>query len=239
MVVNGITDAFKICKGTIEDRKLCQIDGDRIACEKEWEKISGCYARALQISHKSADNVSMDKLKSLLELANDDGYSFNHLAMQLRDIKKSISLTNVSPDSPIFAIADSISSVKIPLFLSIYQMPRGTVIALFTALMGCAGAMLSLLINYTLNIFGDEGVEQHWKSILMTPLMGAVVGFLVYFVIAAGTSFLVQPAPSGPGTGSVANLSAPSLASLGILAGLASRRTALWLQAKANSIFDT
>ena len=66
--------------------------------------------------------------------------------------------------------------------------------------------------------------------------MGALAGFTVFFVVAAGAAFLVQPSAKGA-IDAVNNLSAPALASLGIFAGLAADNAIEWLRSKAIGFF--
>ncbi|KQY29829.1 hypothetical protein ASD38_10940 [Caulobacter sp. Root487D2Y] len=129
----------------------------------------------------------------------------------------------------------------IPLFEFAFFLPSGVIVASFTGLMGAIGAAVySLYIE--LGVLAAPrrapASDRTWMAFGVRPLLGALAGFTVFFVISAGASFLIQP-QAAEATQAVNQLSPPALASLGLFAGLASERALKWLIEKANSFFKS
>lgn len=146
--------------------------------------------------------------------------------------------------------ADDIRSVamsfnkqrEMPLFEYLFFFPPGVVVAFFTALMGAIGAVIfSLMQALKSNPAAVPGksIQVHLGyAFVARPVLGALAGFTVFFVISAGATFLIQPAGLDAAQ-AVNQLSPPALASLGIFAGLSSERALEWLIEKAEAFFGT
>ncbi len=118
------------------------------------------------------------------------------------------------------------------------MFPTGVIVALFTGVMGSIGAAVRSLFNMLNPVLkNEEHAETVWQSFGIRPMLGALAGFIVYFVISAGASFLVQPTVADATT-AVNNLSPSALASLGIFAGLAAEDALEWLIEKAKGFFS-
>jgi hypothetical protein len=129
----------------------------------------------------------------------------------------------------------------IPLFEFAFFLPSGVIVASFTGLMGAIGAAVySLYVELGVLAApkGPLAYDRTWMAFGVRPLLGALAGFTVFFVISAGASFLIQP-QAAEATQAINQLSPPALASLGLFAGLASENALKWLIEKANSFFKT
>lgn len=129
----------------------------------------------------------------------------------------------------------------IPLFEFAFFLPSGVIVASFTGLMGAIGAAVySLYVELGVLAAPKRAPasDRTWMAFGVRPLLGALAGFTVFFVISAGASFLIQP-QAAEATQAVNQLSPPALASLGLFAGLASENALKWLIDKANSFFKT
>jgi hypothetical protein len=126
----------------------------------------------------------------------------------------------------------------IPLFEFAFFLPSGVIVASFTGLMGAIGAAVYSLYVELGMVAGPKGLDRTWMAFGVRPLLGALAGFTVFFVISAGASFLIQP-QAIEATQAVNQLSPPALASLGLFAGLASENALQWLIEKANSFFKS
>lgn len=129
----------------------------------------------------------------------------------------------------------------IPLFEFAFFLPSGVIVASFTGLMGAIGAAVySLYVELGVLAApkGQPAYDRTWMAFAVRPLLGALAGFTVFFVISAGASFLIQP-QAAEATQAINQLSPPALASLGLFAGLASENALKWLIEKANSFFKT
>jgi hypothetical protein len=129
----------------------------------------------------------------------------------------------------------------IPLFEFAFFLPSGVIVASFTGLMGAIGAAVySLYVELGVLAApkGQPAYDRTWMAFGVRPLLGALAGFTVFFVISAGASFLIQP-QAAEATQAINQLSPPALASLGLFAGLASENALKWLIEKANSFFKT
>jgi hypothetical protein len=109
----------------------------------------------------------------------------------------------------------------IPLFAFAFFLPSGVIVASFTGLMGAIGAAVySLYVELGVLAApkGPLASDRTWMAFGVRPLLGALAGFTVFFVISAGASFLIQP-QAVEATQAVNQLSPPALASLGLFAG--------------------
>jgi len=142
---------------------------------------------------------------------------------------------DMNKSNPLTAVAEAYSRLnEIPLLFIIFILPPGVAVAFFTALMGSIGAMVSSLGAWLLDTQPKSiTIDQ---VLFLKPILGALAGFTVFFVISAGAAFLVQPGAKGA-IDAVNNLSAPALASLGIFAGLAADNAINWLKSKAVGFF--
>jgi hypothetical protein len=129
----------------------------------------------------------------------------------------------------------------IPLFEFAFFLPSGVIVASFTGLMGAIGAaVFSLYVELGVLAAPKSPLasDRTWMAFGVRPLLGALAGFTVFFVISAGAGFLIQP-QAAEATQAVNQLSPPALASLGLFAGLASENALKWLIEKANSFFKS
>jgi hypothetical protein len=129
----------------------------------------------------------------------------------------------------------------IPLFEFAFFLPSGVIVASFTGLMGAIGAAVYSLyaeLGMLTPPAGSTAPDRTWMGFGVRPLLGALAGFTVFFVVSAGASFLIQP-QAVETTQAVNQLSPPALASLGLFAGLASENALRWLIEKANSFFKS
>jgi hypothetical protein len=144
-------------------------------------------------------------------------------------------------DQKAVALSYNRQRAAIPLFEFAFFLPSGVIVASFTGLMGAIGAaVFSLYVELGVLAAPREGpaLDRTWLAFGVRPLLGALAGFMVFFVISAGTSFLIQP-QAAAATQAVNQLSPPALASLGLFAGLASENALKWLIDKANSFFKS
>ena len=144
-----------------------------------------------------------------------------------------------APIDGIGAVATSYNNmVSMFLFERLFRLPPGVVVAFFTALMGALGACVYSLLSQVLSTPKADDVWAGWGAYGVRPMLGAMAGFMVFFVVSAGTAFLVQPGATSA-TDAVNSLSAPALASLGVFAGVAAERALKWLNEKATAFFET
>lgn len=131
---------------------------------------------------------------------------------------------------------------EVPLFEYLFFFPPGVVVAFFTALMGAIGAAIfSLMEDLKSKLAAVPGRSMQGHLGLAygaRPVLGALAGFTVFFVVSAGATFLIQPAGLDAAQ-AVNQLSPPALASLGIFAGLSSERALEWMIEKAKAFFGT
>jgi hypothetical protein len=125
-----------------------------------------------------------------------------------------------------------------PLFAWLFILPSGVVVAFFTAIMGAIGAAVYSLLRQLDATSEERTVARMWAAYASRPLLGAMAGFMVFFVVSAGAAFLVQPSAVSA-TDAVNSLSPPALASLGVFAGLAAESALRWLLEKAETFFKT
>lgn len=125
-----------------------------------------------------------------------------------------------------------------PIVEDFFTLPASALVALFTAFMGAVGAAVgSLAVEAGLT--KSSARLTPYRAYLVRPLLGGMAGFTVFFVVSAGTTFLIRPGGE-EAAGEAANLLSPAaLASLGVFAGLASEAAIEWLRAKASAFFRT
>ncbi|MFL5296065.1 MAG: hypothetical protein ACJ798_06755 [Phenylobacterium sp.] len=141
-------------------------------------------------------------------------------------------------DGKLKAVTDSYSEVsgKLPGFGVLFMIPEGAVVATFTGLMGAIGAAVFSLYG-RLRPGSPLSEEALRKSYGTRPLLGALAGFMVYFVISAGAAFLVQPQANV--STAVNGLAPAALASLGLFAGIAADNALRWLSEQAARLFKS
>ncbi|MEJ0026034.1 MAG: hypothetical protein WDN01_08415 [Rhizomicrobium sp.] len=144
-----------------------------------------------------------------------------------------------TPTDSIGSVATSYNNMQSMWFFEfLFRLPPGVVVAFFTALMGSIGACVFSLLQQAINKTISIDVVGAWISYGVRPVLGAMAGFMVFFVVSAGAAFLVQPGAASA-TDAVNSLSAPALASLGVFAGVAAERALQWLNEKASAFFET
>lgn len=151
-----------------------------------------------------------------------------------------------SSDSASAPATDNIGSVAtsynnmtgVWFFMRLFRMPPGAVVALFTALMGAIGSAVYSLLQSVVRGRHAITAMDGWIFYGGRPVLGAMAGFMVFFVVSAGTAFLIQPGAASA-TDAVNSLSPPALASLGVFAGIAAESALKWLNVKATSFFET
>ena len=144
-------------------------------------------------------------------------------------------------DQKAVALSYNKQRAAIPLFEFAFFLPSGVIVASFTGLMGAIGAAVFSLyveLGVLAALKGPLVSDRTWMAFGVRPLLGALAGFTVFFVISAGAGFLIQP-QAAEATQAVNQLSPPALASLGLFAGLASENALKWLIEKANSFFKS
>jgi hypothetical protein len=143
-----------------------------------------------------------------------------------------------TPTNDIGAVATSYNDLKsVRLFAVLFQLPAGAVVAFFTGLMGAIGAGVYSLLRSM-----GAGLDAKRPDLLLLdfaarPVLGALAGFMVFFVVSAGAAFLVQPGAASA-TDAVNSLSPSALASLGVFAGIAAESALRWLNSKAVAFFE-
>ena len=231
LLKRGDAQATQQCTAPIETLKKCQVEFDQAACAVDWMKIAGCCDRVVVMAGNGMESrEEIGAIRRHIEHARDRAYIYNQNVARRDEAKK-------MEADPYMPIAESVRAIDIPGFRLIFVLPQGVVVACFTSVMAALGAAVAALIELlkpTNNAADDKSAA--FRGILYAPLVGGLTGFLVYFVVSAGTAFLVQPAPADPAQASN-SLSAPALASLGILAGLAAENAIGWLQRKAGAFF--
>jgi|GEM_PF-2332378 len=136
------------------------------------------------------------------------------------------------------AVATSYSDLKnVRLFAVLFQLPAGAVVAFFTGLMGAIGAGVYSLLRSMASGLTTEHPDLLLLDFAARPVLGALAGFMVFFVVSAGAAFLVQPGAASA-TDAVNSLSPSALASLGVFAGIAAESALKWLNAKAVAFFE-
>jgi hypothetical protein len=230
LAAHGVHDATSQCTAPPADLKACQIDNNLAACTTDWLRISGCFETASQLASRDRSaQPALALMKSDMKGARDRGFAFNSYSLNLQELNK------IEGD-PYFPVSDALRNSRLPLTRTLFVLPQGVVVACFTSLMAALGAVVSALIKLPAAPAGGYPIEAILRTFVVAPIIGAVAGFMVYFVVSAGTAFLIQPA-AADATQAVNNLSAPALASLGIFAGLAADSAIKWLESKASSFF--
>jgi hypothetical protein len=232
LTATGVEGASAMCAGSPADLKLCQIDHKLEACTADWLKISDCYQQAMPKARAAVPALADEaaRLRDSMDIARDEGFKFNSISASLRD-------SATLEDDPLLPVAESYRTIGLPFFTWLFILPQGVVVACFTSLMACIGAGVGSLVARLRRRRDAPDADAYFlKAFLASPLLGALTGFMVYFVISAGTAFLV-PQQDSAATTAVNNLSVPALASLGVFAGLAAEDAIAWLTDKARSFF--
>lgn len=226
----GVAKAPDLCTAPPEELKKCQIDYDMSFCTGDWLKTVNCYARATELRVRSGtEGDGFASLPPLMSEARKKGFAFNLTSIRVRE-------SNELEKDPLLPVVESYRLVGLPFFRPLFALPQGVIIACFTAVMACIGAAVSVLLALIRGADRDNDAWNIARRAALAPLVGGVAGFMVYFVIAAGAAFMVQPA-NGGAVEAVNSLSPPALASLGLFAGLAADKAIAWLRAKAGAFF--
>jgi hypothetical protein len=228
---HGVSGATALCTGTANDVRACQLRQDPDGCYNDWTKVLACSEQAESKAHGAKDDQDIAALKRQMADAREKGFAYNRL-------NRRISEQNAVENDPLRPVAEAYEEIHLPLFSALFVLPQGVIVACFTSLMAALGAGVSSLLNFLRSDSSSQARQDLARSFIVSPLLGGLIGFMVYFVVSAGTAFLVQPAPANPAQ-ATNNLSAPALAALGVLAGLAAENAVDWLQAKAAAFFKT
>jgi hypothetical protein len=170
-------------------------------------------------------------------LNNSQQLAESELTKDEASIQMLLSSERVQRIGPISTTYDEMNHVFPVVFASLFVLPSGVVVALFTGIMGSVGAVVRSLYEI-LAPFSDQPAQKQSaiQAFGIRPLLGALAGFIVYFVVSAGAAFLVQP-NAVDAAAAVNSLSPPALASLGVFAGLAGEDALKWLITKAAGFF--
>jgi hypothetical protein len=229
LTAHGIKGASAACTAPQEVLTKCVSQYDGGACLADWTVVQKCYDDAVPFESASdADRRAVQAMRDGMKAARKLGYEYNALVARWTE-------ANDLEQNPLFPVAEALRQplLKTPL-QAFFVMPHGVVIACFTSLMAVLGAGAASLITFQRSRAAAK--TDALKSFLIAPLIGGLTGFMVYFVVSAGTAVLIQPSPADPSQ-PVSNLSAPALASLGVLAGLAAEQAIAWLRDKASAFF--
>lgn len=221
----------------------------RGACTEDWQRARMCYISALSEVRRHTDLADARPL--LIRDMNQQDMTarqFNEQSerAQLATVAASQSKAKIDEDdalltdtkNPFSAVSEGYRRLEgLPAFVHLFLLPAGAVVAMFTGLMaGIASGVASLVTTF-------KDADASWpetgslmRSGLMSPAIGALAGFMTFFVVSAGTAFLVSSSEKGA-IDAINSLSAPALASLGVFAGLAAEAAITWLQTKANAFF--
>lgn len=222
----GVKQASATCTAPQETITKCVTHSDGSACLADWMIVQKCYDNALQLDGITAKEK--DSLRGLMQNARQEGFEYNRLVARWTEV-------NDLGQSSLLPVAEALRQPWTKQLLQfVFALPQGAVVACFTSLMAVLGAGVASLIKLQRSRRGAR--TDAIKSFLVAPLIGGLTGFMVYFVVSAGTAIFVQPSPSDAAQ-PAANLSAPALASLGVLAGLAAEQAISWLQQKASAFF--
>jgi hypothetical protein len=230
---NGVANATDHCTAPAEDQKRCQIDRDTAGCTLDWLKISRCYEEAMALLQFKGPVA--EAMRAQMNTVRKIGFDYNARGPAL---SSAVATEAELRKNPLYQVAQAYRKIDLPLFPKVFALPQGVTVACFTSLVAALGAAVASLLGVLRSEKTRLDADQTVKAFFISPLIGALAGFMVYFVISAGTAFLVQPG-SGGSTETVSNLSAPALASLGVFAGLAGETAFGWLQAKAAAFFKT
>jgi hypothetical protein len=231
----------------------CAAKHNDVACATDWSMATACYYQVLgeTRSYKAGDRTALASRLSEIETAvrearkagfafNQDAKTFNGFvhdrndeAARLAQLQEARSAAAKS--NPLVAVAEGFLRLDgLPILVALFILPPGVSVALFTALMGAIGSMVSSLSSRF--VPGERGRSSGAQVAFIDPVVGALAGFTVFFVVSAGAAFLVQPGPKGA-IDAINNLSPPALASLGIFAGLAADQAIAWLRTRARGFF--
>jgi hypothetical protein len=234
------------CNSSIDILGKCAA-GDETACAQDWETIEGCYYKSLSLlGRRGPAGVAEAKQAALrLSAATQAGFAYNSIARASNEygaIAKDDSAeiaaaeaeeTRLSHD-PLKAVADSYRIISVvPGVRLLFLLPSGVSVALFTGLMAAVGSAIGAVST---RLTPSEPSASGVQVAFLRPLIGGLAGFTVFFVVAAGAAFLVQPNVKDA-TSAINDLSAPALGALGIFAGLASDTALTWLRGKAKAFF--
>lgn len=236
-----------VCKSTTDVLYKCA-GGDELSCAQDWETIENCYYQTLSLLGRRPDGPADAKVVQLqLAAATQAGFAYNRLARasnefdaMAKDDSGKVAAAQaeearLSAD-PLKSVADSYRVISIvPGVRLLFLLPSGVSVALFTGLMAAVGAAIGAVSS---RVNASEPSASGVEIAFLRPLIGGLAGFTVFFAIAAGAAFLVQPSAKDA-TSAVNELSAPALAALGIFAGLASDTALSWLRSKATAFFSS
>lgn len=238
LTVAGVKDAARQCTAPPAERKLCQLDRELEHCTADWQLVIDCSLRATQLAQSNPGLAQKVKdLETAKERAIEKGVAANRISASLRQSSQRLRQLAPALKEPLRPVAESYRSIELPGFRWLFVLPQGVVVAVFTSLMASIGAGVGSLVTLLRRRRESKDQEGYYfRAFLASPLLGALTGFMVYFVVAAGTAFLVPETQSTAVT-AVNNLSVPALASLGVFAGLGAENAIAWLTRKAKSFF--
>lgn len=216
-----------------DDTKLteCQIEKKLGSCQADWAKIQQCSGAAAQMLKKDGATG-----KQLLQRLRDDGTAARRLGFDFNRLSARVRENQLLVDDPLYPQAEGLKSIRLPLFRSVFALPNGVLVACFTMLVATIAAAVASLVEMTIDSNPQLlSVGRVTKAFIAAPLIGGLAGFMVYFVVVAGTAFVTQS--DGGQSIPSQNLSTPALASLGVFAGLAANSAIAWIKGKADSFF--
>lgn len=229
----------------------CFLDRDPTKCTPDWLKTQSCYYRAITSEHMTQeDNEQILVLRKRMTDARAKGFDFNQTNIGIRDsdrelkrLEKDLTVTtdqlNKFPNGYHPAVESFRSLRKFTSFRTIFSLSQGVLLAVFTGLVAAMGAGVASLIAIYKAFEADSHKFSYYHlsvSFVMFPMLGGLTGFFVFFVVSAGASLLVNSGQLQSGD-TLASLSPPTLACLGIFAGLGAKDATVWLQEKAASFF--
>ncbi|HYE27258.1 MAG TPA: hypothetical protein VEA61_03350 [Allosphingosinicella sp.] len=234
----GVRNASRQCTAPAAERKLCQLDRKLEHCTADWQLIIDCSEQAAQLSQGRTDlSPKAANLDAAQRKAIEKSVAVNRISASLRQSSAKREQLTAALKDPLRPVAESYRSIELPAFRWLFALPQGVVVAVFTALMASIGAAVGSLVTLLRRRRESPDEESYYfRAFIASPLLGALTGFMVYFVVSAGTAFLV-PETQATAVSAVNNLSVPALASLGVFAGLGAESAIAWLTRKAKGFF--
>lgn len=242
---------FAIAGGDSQDQRLLE-------CASRDGTI-GCFERVMVAAHQRLATMNPSgagQLASRLAAADETFLQFLTLSTTTQELKRKITQENKRLDelrvqyqslslgegARLHAVASTFDELdrNIPWFRAFFMLPDGAVIGLFASVMGAIGAVVFSLFGRmkSMEAEGSLSSEPILRSYVTRPLLGALAGFIVYFVVSAGSGVLLE-ANSAAKVEAGGGLSTAALATLGLFAGLAAENAMQWVTEKARGLFKS
>jgi len=222
-------DAAFVCHDLILPQVLARLGGmkpeDRAVLSPRIDVIQQEFSAFLRFSETSQSQRDEMKTLSAALVANDQATK----ALTLGEGEKVYRVVRLYREA----------EKRASWFPQVFLVPDGVAISTFTGVMGAIGAAVySLFLSVRRRAAAADGERDTMvRSYLTRPLLGALAGFMVYFVLSAGASVLLSR--EGASEAAAVSLSPAALASLGLLAGMAAENAMLWLAENASKLFKT